>query len=222
MDDDLKQFNEALTKMDDEVKQLIGSETTNEEVKPEVAEVKPEAEEVKPAFRLPRLLAFDLDGTLWYPDMYMLYDGGAPFQRYDIGDLRDIRGQAVKLLGKTREILHSLKTEDKWKDTTIAFVSCTDHPSWAQECLRLFTLEGGKTLKSVADIEEIYKADKKEHFKKLQEKTGIAFQDMIFFDNEMGNIRSVSGLGVLSVYTPDGLTQAVFNRALDDFNKPTV
>jgi streptogramin lyase len=28
----------------------------------------------------PRLVAFDLDGTLWYPELYML-SGGAPFRR---------------------------------------------------------------------------------------------------------------------------------------------
>lgn len=28
--------------------------------------------------RLPKLVAFDLDGTIWTPDMYML-DGGSPF-----------------------------------------------------------------------------------------------------------------------------------------------
>ena len=26
--------------------------------------------------KVPRLIAFDLDGTLWSPDMYMLWDGG--------------------------------------------------------------------------------------------------------------------------------------------------
>lgn len=29
--------------------------------------------------KLPKLVAFDLDGTIWTPDMYML-SGGAPFK----------------------------------------------------------------------------------------------------------------------------------------------
>ena len=28
---------------------------------------------------LPKLVAFDLDGTNWSPDMYMIWGGGAPF-----------------------------------------------------------------------------------------------------------------------------------------------
>lgn len=31
------------------------------------------------AVRLPKIVALDLDGTVWSPDMYMLWGGGAPF-----------------------------------------------------------------------------------------------------------------------------------------------
>jgi hypothetical protein len=55
---------------------------------------------------LPGLIAFDLDGTVWSPDMYMLWGGGAPFAR--VGDgraaLRDRKGQRVSLLGISGEV----------------------------------------------------------------------------------------------------------------------
>ena len=30
---------------------------------------------------LPQVVAFDLDGTVWTPDMYQLWGGGAPFRK---------------------------------------------------------------------------------------------------------------------------------------------
>lgn len=45
---------------------------------------------------------------------------------------------------------------------------------------------------------EIYKAySKQKHFKTLKQKTQIDYCEMIFFDNQMNNIRDVSPLGIL-------------------------
>jgi hypothetical protein len=40
---------------------------------------------------------------------------------------------------------------------------------------------------------------------------------MLFFDNESGNIRSVSELGVKCVYCPDGVTAEAWQQGLDLF-----
>ena len=42
------------------------------------------------------------------------------------------------------------------------------------------------------------------HFKKIQKETGIDFAEMLFFDNEMSNIRDCSTLGITCIYTPQG------------------
>lgn len=90
--------------------------------------------------RLPKLIAFDLDGTIWSPDMYQLWGGGSPFTVQGDGtkQLIDRAGTSVKLLGISSHILQTLKTEEKWKETITAWVSCTDEPEWAAECLKLF------------------------------------------------------------------------------------
>lgn len=90
--------------------------------------------------RLPKLIAFDLDGTIWSPDMYQLWGGGSPFTAQGDGtkQLIDRAGTPVKLLGISSHILQTLKTEEKWKETITAWVSCTDEPEWAAECLKLF------------------------------------------------------------------------------------
>ena len=104
----------------------------------------------------PRLVAFDLDGTLWNPEMYQLWgSGGSPFIVDSQGTMRDCGGVEVNLIGETRQILKDLQS-DKWKKTKIAYVSCTDEPVWADELLRKFDLgSSNMTLKSVCDFEEI-------------------------------------------------------------------
>jgi Acid Phosphatase len=62
-----------------------------------------------------------------------------------------------------------------------------------------------KSSSSSSSLIEIAFDNKQYHFRQLHKKTGIPYEDMVFFDNEYGNIRSVSQLGVHSVYTPDGM-----------------
>ncbi len=163
-----------------------------------------------------KLVAFDLDGTIWSPDMYMLWGGGAPFNQVSPTHLKDRSGQSVNLLGVSGEVLDGFG-RGKLEGVMPSWVSCTDEPSWADECLNLFQTTSGSTLKSCVELEMIFKANKKTHFRKLQDETGIQFGDMLFFDNEMGNIRSVSELGVKCVFCPDGLTGEAWKEGLEMF-----
>ena len=94
--------------------------------------------------QLPKLIAFDLDGTIWTPDMYQLY-GGAPFKADGDGTkkLYDSQGAPVKLLGISSRILQELKTDKKWQNTIVAWASCTDEPEWAAICMKLFKVVSG-------------------------------------------------------------------------------
>lgn len=67
---------------------------------------------------VPRLIAFDLDGTLWDPEMYQL-DGGAPFRRDSDGNVYSSAGEQMHLLGATRSILQELATDPKWAKTKV-------------------------------------------------------------------------------------------------------
>ena len=170
---------------------------------------------------LPKLIGFDLDGTVWSPDMYMLWGGGSPFKIVNDGtsQLRDSAGSTVHLLGVSGRIFHDLKHDLKWSETICALVSCTDEPSWAQECLELFkTTPGNESLISCVDSSQIYKGNKQNHYRRLKkEYPHVEYSDMMFFDNEMGNIRSVSNLGVYCVYCPDGLTEHIWEEGLRGF-----
>ena len=61
---------------------------------------------------------------------------------------------------------------------------------------------------------EIYKGSKTNHFRALQEKTGIPFSKMAFFDDDPSNIADVSTLGVHCLHTPHGVTWDLYERGL--------
>jgi hypothetical protein len=72
--------------------------------------------------RLPKLIAFDLDGTIWSPEMYELWGGGYPFKGDGNSEMKDCRGRSIRLLGETRAILSALKNNPTWSQTKVAWV----------------------------------------------------------------------------------------------------
>ncbi|GBF91945.1 hypothetical protein Rsub_04669 [Raphidocelis subcapitata] len=186
-----------------------------------------------PAAAVPRIIAFDLDGTMWWPEMYML-TGGAPFRRDAQGAVYDSRGERVRLLHDTLEIFQQLAADPAFEDTEIAYVSRTEYPEWAVPCLKLFHVpvpDGGRshyahiadgarrplTLHDMGRHSEIYPGSKLTHFRRIAKDSGVDFSDMLFFDNENWNCREVSQLGVVCVHTPRGMTNAVWREGLAKF-----
>ncbi len=72
---------------------------------------------------------------------------------------------------------------------------------------------------SVVHSEQIFKANKREHFARLQTAyPDIPYSQMLFFDNEQHNISSVSRLGVQCVHCPDGLSADAWHAGLALFD----
>lgn len=151
--------------------------------------------------------------------MYELWGGGSPFQIIDDGTkyLLDKNGRKVQLLGISGEILHELKYNPIWENTICALASTTDEPQWAQECLEKFhTTPGNEPLVTCIDTPHIYKSNKQNHFRNMKKLyPHIEFSEMLFFDNEMYNITSVQKLGVHCIYSPEGMTEEIWNRGLE-------
>ena len=61
----------------------------------------------------------------------------------------------------------------------------------------------GKTLKPWPILVDHY-TSKVVHFLSLQEKFNLAFEQMVFFDDEMRNIHEVAALGVKAVFVEEG------------------
>jgi magnesium-dependent phosphatase 1 len=87
-----------------------------------------------------RLVAFDLDGTMWNPEMYEVYRHSGQWKATaDPNVCTDAGGTEVKLLGVTGQAFDYLKDNN----IKIAIVSCTDEPIWAKELLKLFKTPKG-------------------------------------------------------------------------------
>ena len=155
----------------------------------------------------PKLVVFDLDFTVWYPEMYEM--DGAPFKRCKkTGKVTDRSNEQVQMFDDMHSILRSLQTESLFAETQVAVASRTTYPEWAKTCMRLLHIDELEqvSLDTVVDYHAIYPRNKKVHFRELQEKSGIPFEDMLFFDNERYNITDVSELGVTCVYCPNGMS----------------
>ncbi|CAC9533229.1 Acid Phosphatase [Leishmania donovani] len=176
---------------------------------------------------LPRVIVFDLDGTLWTPEMYQLW-GGAPFKphKQNPSIMIDKSGTEVRLIGESRDVLQTLATNPKWANTYLAISSTCDVPSWARELLGTFEFTdcAGKTVPMhslFGDRIEIYKANKaKQHEMILQKVNRVdpsvsEYAQMLFFDNQTDNVHHVSGIGVTSYYCPSGMTKGTFEKGLE-------
>mmetsp|Transcript_19655 Transcript_19655/g.24238 ORF Transcript_19655/g.24238 Transcript_19655/m.24238 type:complete len:178 (-) Transcript_19655:111-644(-) len=168
-----------------------------------------------------RLAVFDLDFTVWKPEMYEI--NGPPKlrknkQKEDI--VTDQSNTQISIFeGASYALAHINRLrENENMDIQAAVASRTDEPLWAETCMNWLLIKDGKSLTACFDHVEIGFDDKKWHFQRLKQKTGIDYEHMVFFDNEMRNIRSVRELNVKCVYTPDGMTKEAWHEALEQFN----
>ncbi|KAK7201377.1 Acid Phosphatase [Novymonas esmeraldas] len=177
---------------------------------------------------VPRVIVFDLDGTLWDPEMYQLWGGGSPFKPHKKNPsvMIDRAGTEVHLIGESREVLQTLSTDARWASTYLAISSTCDEPSWAEELLGKFTFTdaAGKSVPMASlfgDRIEIYKANKAKQHETILKKVNRVdasvtdYGQMLFFDNQTDNVRYVSAVGVPSCYCSSGMTKGTFERGLE-------
>lgn len=162
----------------------------------------------------PKLVVFDLDYTLWpfwidthvAPPPYAARDGGA--------HAVDRHGLALRLFPEVRAVLAALHA----RGVAVGVASRTNEPEWARALMGLLTVGnvgggGATTLAACVHHAEIFPGDKQAHFHRLARASGVAFGDMLFFDDEPRNIASVSRLGVTAVLVDDavGVSLAVLH-----------
>ena len=161
---------------------------------------------------LPRMMVFDLDNTLWTPELYQI-------RKSHIQAEKDIR-----LFDAAREICDDLAMNSNsfWKSTTLAIASRTSKTDVAKRLLSEFKVSGGTTLDQVFPkaTTKIFPGSKKTHFAELSQTTGIALSDMIFFDDDAYmNCREIEKIGVLCVHCPRGMTLDLFRFAMTQYDE---
>ena len=68
------------------------------------------------------------------------------------------------------------------------------------------------------DYLQIYPGDKTTHFKRIQRDSGIAFEEMLFFDDESRN-KNVEVLGVTMRLVRDGVTRDEVDEGVKQWRK---
>jgi magnesium-dependent phosphatase 1 len=83
-------------------------------------------------------------------------------------------------MGASRQILAELAKGPEWRGSKVAYVSRTDYPEWAEECLRLITVhEDGTSMHDLGQHQQIYPGMKTTHFKRIHKDSGIDYRDMV-------------------------------------------
>ncbi|XP_024545795.1 magnesium-dependent phosphatase 1 [Selaginella moellendorffii] len=162
--------------------------TSSDAVKAQALELLASAE------RLPRLVVFDLDYTLW------------PFW-CECMSKRD----NPRLYPQVTGILSALQE----KGVAMAVASRTPTPDIATAFLSKLNLA------TLFFPKEIYPSwsHKTEHFQKIHQKSSTPFKDMLFFDDEQRNIKAVSQMGVTSILVDEGVNLEALRQGLKDYTK---
>ncbi|KAL7900516.1 acid phosphatase domain-containing protein [Trichoderma sp. SZMC 28014] len=179
-----------------------------------------------PSLPFPRLIVFDLDYTLWpfWVDTHV-----TPPLKINATHTgaTDRTGEDFAFYEEVPEILAVLPYLNGPNKIKLGVASRTSAPNLARELLKGLHIpptasfqdeEGGSsgrkssalTKKKVAiDVFdgglEIYPGSKIKHFEALQKRTGIRFEDILFFDDESRN-RETEQLGLTMKLVMDGVT----------------
>ncbi|OWZ60820.1 magnesium-dependent phosphatase-1 [Cryptococcus neoformans] len=168
----------------------------------------------------PLLVAFDLDYTLW--DLWIDTHVTPPLKRNGdvVNQLVDRRGQNLSFYCEVPSILAELKH----RRIHVAAASRTSAPELAKEALGMLLLpanEGGDHVKAISyfNTMEIYPGSKLKHFREIHRKTGIPYEQMLFFDDEHRNFE-VESLGVTMQLVPGiGTDRKLFKQGLTLWRK---
>ena len=187
------------------------------------------------------MVVFDLDFTLWHPELYQL-SSGPPFTTAADGCVLTARGERLDLFpaarsalveladtgvpvaiasrASDREVLRALPQLSRPPRRTLTRVTASQ-TQWALEIMRLLRVDDARTVADVVgDAPVVIRSGSKVgHFKTIAHESGVPLREMLFFDNERGNIQEVSKLGVTCVYCPRGLKDGVFRDGLAEHRR---
>ncbi|KXS98748.1 hypothetical protein AC578_9045 [Pseudocercospora eumusae] len=166
---------------------------------------------------LPQLFVFDLDYTLWpfWVDTHV----SSPLKPTTSGLIvKDAYGESCAFYNDVASILHNIKA----KDLQLGAASRTSAPSLARRMLELLRIptddqsEGKEAKRAISffDHLEIYPGDKRRHFKALAEKSGLPYEEMVFFDDESRN-KNVEELGVVMQLVRNGVTRQEIDAGVE-------
>lgn len=162
----------------------------------------------------PKLIVFDLDQTVWTPELYQL-------RTHQRAGRTPVAHRDVQLLPGARAALERKQRraeDDVLSSVSFAVASRTKSVDWAHDLLDQFGI------RDLFDHVEIFPGNKRQHLGRIADQSGVAFEEMLFFDDardgKYGNCVPVAEMGVLSVHCPSGLhSEEIFEMGLARFRE---
>ncbi|QPH18977.1 hypothetical protein C2857_004109 [Epichloe festucae Fl1] len=187
-----------------------------------------------PTLPLPRLIVFDLDYTLWpfWVDTHV----SPPLKPSPTHtSATDKFGEEFAFYADVPWILqllpHAVSSSDSDSDSSpsapikMGIASRTSAPQLARDLLKMLHLpalqEGDKARRAIDVFDggtEIYPGSKMRHFEAIQKKTGIKFEDMLFFDDESRN-GETEKLGLTMRLVRDGLCWDEVEKGVEEWRR---
>ncbi|TPP66157.1 magnesium-dependent phosphatase 1 isoform X1 [Fasciola gigantica] len=154
---------------------------------------------------LPKLIVFDLDYTLWpfWCDTHIY----PPIHKRD-DTLYNADGTKINIYPDSELILKCIHSNPGLK---LACASRTGEINIAKQLLNLLGWD------ELFDYVVIFPGSKVMHFERLHKRTGIPYNQMVFFDDEHRNVSEVSRLGVHTHLVNHGVSLDTFKFALQQF-----
>ncbi len=153
------------------------------------------------------LIVFALDFTLWECGGQRLDCAKPPFTLNPKGKIHDSEDRLLRLYPDVPKIFEQIDA----MGYRTAIACRTIRIAWARDLLELMDF------RDRFDYEEIFPASKVLHFTVLKRNSGIPFQEMLYFDDDPGNIAEVKALGVKCVQVRRGITLRAFEKGMDLF-----
>ena len=166
---------------------------------------------------LPKAVVFDLDETLW--DREVDCSGGPPFSlsKETRKTIFCARKTPIHLYEDVPEIFDAIADHGRVK---VGYASRTWEPEWAKAALRQVPCGNNQVVNmwSIASGSGWGDHSKVSHLKTVSSQMKISLDSILFYDNEMRNIRDVKPMGVHCWYCPDGLTEKGFVQSLQEYS----
>jgi len=164
---------------------------------------------------LPKLIVFDLDNTLWTPELYQIRQSNVPKA-----------GKDIRLFDDATRILQFLRSNGDGLRLTSAIASRTSKGHWAQQLLDDFSIPHEEDdvdempIRSLFEHVVIETGSKKKHLARLREMAGVTYGEMLFVDDDVHmNLNECSQLGVCCLHTPNGITCEHFVKGLIKYDE---